>query len=109
MLFDTNVLARLRPNNRLQGQPSNCQNFNVSEDFEISRFNGVWYEVFAYPHTLAGDCVMSSYACDSDGNIKIFTRFKDFRGMQNRIIGMAATISQGILSVSFSAARKFRT
>jgi lipocalin len=110
-LLTANVLAKRRVIHRGQGQLKNeeCQKFNFQEDFNSARFNGMWYEVMAYPFCLTNNakCVISSYAFGSDRNISIYSRFVNSQGLETRIIGMAAERSPGVLAVMFSAARKF--
>lgn len=87
---------------------SSCHQLNVTESFEVSKFRGVWYEVFAYPDSITkgGKCVMSSYAFGADGKVTILKRFVDHRGLQTRLSGMGVNPIPGILAVSFFAMRK---
>lgn len=107
-MFTTNAFAKLHLNNRGQLVVSSCHQLNVTESFEVSKFRGVWYEVFAYPDTITkgGKCVMSSYASGADGKVTILKRFVDHRGLQTRLSGMGVNPIPGILAVSFFAMRE---
>lgn len=62
----------------------------------------------SYPFcvTTNAKCVITTYALASERNVSIYSRFVDFRGLETRLIGMAAEKSPGRLAVIFSAARK---
>lgn len=105
----TTALAKRRNSNREQGQKNECQNLSVQEDFDASRFMGMWYEILSYPFCLTNNakCIASTYAFGSGRNISIYSRFMDHKGFENRIIGMAAEKNPGIFAVMFPAARRF--
>lgn len=90
---------------REQEGSEECPEFKVLEDFNPSRFMGTWHEIFAYPYpiTLGSRCVQSTYALTHEGNITIYSKFVDRRGMENKMIGMAYEKYPGILSMSISA------
>jgi lipocalin len=91
-----------------KGQAIKCGGLDLPEDFSISSFMGLWYEIMAYPFCLTTDakCVISTYAFASDQNITIYSRFVNSKGLENRVIGMAAQKSPGQIAVMFSASRK---
>lgn len=109
MLWATQIGAKLRTGNRgqPQGDSGGCNQLQVKDDFDLSRFLGKWYEVYAYPHTISLDatCVTSTYVFDDDENILIFSQFVDSRRLIARMIGMAKEKVPGILSVKFPATR----
>lgn len=102
----SNVDGRVRKT-KTQAHDENCPD-TAKENFDINRYHGVWYEVLAFPYlpTSSGKCMMSSYALNED-KITIFSRFIDSNRMQSRTMGFAKQKSPGILSVTFSSARKF--
>lgn len=108
MLWTTQTDAKLRTGNRgqPQGDSDGCNQLQVQDDFDVSRFLGKWNEVYAYSNTISLDarCVTSTYVFDDDENILIFSQFVDSRRLLIRMIGMAKEKVPGILSVTFPAA-----
>lgn len=110
ILMTSIVNGKLRRDNKRKENEGNeeCTELKVLEDFNPSRFMGTWLEIFAYPYpiTLGSRCVTSTYAVNQSGNITIYTKFIDRRGLENKMIGMCDEKQPGILSMSISAARK---
>lgn len=111
LLLTTSAFAKRRNVNRGSeySLKYECQKLDFQEDFDMTRYTGMWYEVLSFPFCLTAraKCVVYSYAFGASQNIPIYSKFVNSQGFENKIIGMAAEKSPGILAVMFSAAREF--
>jgi lipocalin len=85
-----------------------CQEIEVMEHFAMNKFFGTWNEIYAYPYTLTDDgkCVTTTFGLAMNGNISIYNKFVDSRGLQKVTMGMAKEMKRGVLSVIFPATRE---
>lgn len=85
-----------------------CLQLSTLEYFDLSRFVGHWFEIFAYPDALTagGSCVVSSYAFSNNMNVAIFNKFVNKEGYEIRLIGMAAGTNESVIDIKFPAARR---
>lgn len=102
----TSAAVKRRPG---KGKFTECENFELQNDFDITRYLGLWYEIMSYPFcvTPKAKCVISTYAFSKSGqNISIYSKFVNSLGFANRVIGIAAQESPGRIAVMFPATRK---
>jgi len=85
-----------------------CPKVEPFEEFNATRFSGLWFEAFANPFllTLYGRCVVYSFTFNQNRVLTTYIKYQSYNWQVRRILGSGRFVSPSTFIINFPAACK---